>query len=459
MLTTGCGAGQTGENPGEAEGSEETSAASGEQNTLAEGMQSTASDEEQSTGTEEESLAGSEADEEQSAESEEALSEEDLYWQEVLGEFSNSRYDLTAALTGSALKDLCNGYFSLGVGINGSTLENQTLNIPEYMAVVKKHFNSCTMTNLMKSCYILDQSGSQQSARDGDGSPVLSFETIDPTLKWCQENGVQMRGHTLVWHVQAPDWFFREGYSDNGAYVDREVMLLRMESYIAQLMTHVQDNYPGVVYCWDVVNEAVDPDNGDQESAFLCRKENNGAINPWYATIGEDYVEMAFTYARKYAADGVKLFYNDFNTYQLQKRDAIYTLCASLKEKGLIDGIGMQGYWGVDYPSIGILDSTLRKFGELGLEIHITELSVGVDEENEESFEEQGRRYASIFMALKQLDTEGGGNVNITNVTFFGLIDHYRQGDTTNSRLFDAVYQPKPAFIQVRNMLKTVYNK
>ena len=186
----------------------------------------------------------SEADTSVEEPSGEELSEEDLYWQEMLAEFGNSRYDLTAALTEPALKDYCSDYFTLGVGINGSALENQTLNMPEYMLVAKKHFNSCTMTNLMKSCYILDQQGSRQS---GDGSPALSFDTIDPTLEWCQANGMQMRGHTLVWHAQAPDWFFREGYSDNGKYVDRETMLFRMESYIAQLMTHVQDNYPGVV--------------------------------------------------------------------------------------------------------------------------------------------------------------------------------------------------------------------
>lgn len=390
--------------------------------------------------------------------SEEELSEEDLYWQEVLGEFGNSRYDLTAALTEPALKDYCSDYFTLGVGLNGSTLENQTLNMPEYMAVASKHFNSCTMTNLMKSSYILDQEGSRKSASDGDGSPVLSFATIDPTLEWCQQNGMQMRGHTLVWHAQAPDWFFREGYTDKGKYVDRETMLFRMESYIAQLMTHVQDNYPGVVYCWDVVNEAVDPGTGDQDSFFLCRTASDSGPNPWYVTIGEDYVEMAFTYARKYAAEDVKLFYNDFNTYQTEKRDAIYALCESLKEKGLIDGIGMQGYWGVDSPTIGVLETTIRKFAELELEIHITELSVGVDEEDEESFEKQGQRYASIFMSLKKLDTAGGGSANITNVTFFGLIDHYRQGDTTNSRLFDSVYQPKPAFYRIRNMMKTIYS-
>ena len=184
-----------------------------------------------------------------------------------------------------ALKDACGKYFMLGVGINGSTLENLTTYDDEYMAMVKKHFNSVTLSNLMKSCYILQQKSSQESK---DGMPVLDFTTIDDTLQWCMDNGVKMRGHTLVWHTQAPEWFFREGYKDNGKYVDKEIMLARMESYIKQMLEHVQTNYPGVIYCWDVVNEAVDPASGDKDSGFLCRTEFDGGPNPWYETIGPE---------------------------------------------------------------------------------------------------------------------------------------------------------------------------
>lgn len=352
------------------------------------------------------------------------------------------------------LKDLCSNYFSLGVGINGSTLQNLTTYDEEYMALVKKHFNSVTMSNLMKSCYILRQEESRESA---DGMPVLDFSTIDDTLQWCMDNGVKMRGHTLVWHTQAPGWFFREGYEDNGGYVDKETMLARMESYIRQMLEHVQEKYPGVVYCWDVVNEAVDPDRGDPATDFSCRKELDGEDNPWYMTIGPEYVEYAFTYARKYAAEDVKLFYNDFNTYESKKSGYIYKLCESLKEKGLIDGIGMQGYWGLDYPKISAITGTITYFAQLGLEIQITELSVGVEEETLEQFEKQARRYKEIFMNLKLKDTAGGGSADITNVTFFGLKDHYTPGDKTNARLFDENNQPKPAFEAVKSTLQLLY--
>lgn len=353
-----------------------------------------------------------------------------------------------------ALKDLCSDYFTLGVGINGSTLQNQTLNIPQYMELSKKHFNSCTMTNLMKSGYILDQFASQNNLKNGNSEPALNFASIDPTLKWCQENGMKMRGHTLVWHTQAPGWFFREGYTDEGEYVDKDTMLMRMESYIRQLLTHVQEEYPDVVYCWDVVNEAVDPESADPDSDFKCRTKCGQDPNPWYDTIGKDYVEMAFTYARKYVADGVKLFYNDYNTYQAPKTEAIYTLCNSLKEKGLIDGIGMQGYWGIDYPPTKDIRNAIKKFSELGLEIQVTELSVGVDKETEAMFLRQADKYEEYFKLLYEMDSDNGGPANITNVTLFGLVDHYREGDTTNSRIFDENYQPKPAFYKIKGVMQ-----
>lgn len=353
-----------------------------------------------------------------------------------------------------ALKDLCADNFTLGVGINGSDLFNQCLNIPQYMELSKKHFNSVTMTNLMKSCYILDQAGSIKNLEDGNDEPALSFASIDPTLEWCKENGMKMRGHTLVWHTQAPNWFFREGYTDEGEYVDKETMLARMESYIKQLLTHVQTEYPGVIYCWDVVNEAVEPESADPDSFFKCRTKCGQDPNPWYDTIGPDYVEMAFTYARKYADEDVLLFYNDYNTYQEPKTEGIYALCEYLNEKGLIDGIGMQGYWGIDYPPISDIEKAITKFAELGLQIQVTELSIGVDAETDEQFEKQAEAYGKVFQMLHDMDQESGGPANITNVTVFGLVDHYREGDTTNTRIFNKDYEPKPAFIKIREVME-----
>lgn len=99
--------------------------------------------------------------------------------------------------------------------------------------------------------------------------------------------------------------------------------------------------------------------------------------------------------------EDVKLFYNDYNTFQSAKTAKIYELASYLKEKGLVDGIGMQGYMSLTYPGIaGGNDSfmnALSKFFDLELEIHITELSISSDDKSEESMEKHAKRYETLF--------------------------------------------------------------
>ncbi len=382
---------------------------------------------------------------------------DEVYWQGVTEEFAGGSFDLTAALMQPALKDYCKGYFKLGVGLTGSALQNMAIQSDEYMTVARKHFNSCTLTNLMKPTYMLDQNGCIENAAAGNEEPVLTFNTVDEILQWCVDNNVPMRGHTLVWHTQTPDWFFREGYKAEGEYVDRETMLIRLDSYIKQMMTYCQDNYPGAIYCWDVVNEAVD-EAGDPNSFYLCRTQCDGKPNPWYVVVGDDYVEQAFRSARKYAAEDVKLFYNDFNTYFNTKRDAIYRLCEHLKNEGLIDGIGMQAYWtGAD---TDMIERAIKTFAKLGLEIQITELSIDAADLSEEELKKQANAYGSLFFMFSYLDEQGGGPANITSVTLFGLQDGfvmYNGSDKTTSRIFDKDFQPKPAFERIAKIMNNAY--
>lgn len=357
------------------------------------------------------------------------------------------------------LKDLSAPYFKIGCGITGATLQGSAVKVPEFMNIVKEQFSSCTSTNLMKPAYVLNQAKSIINAEEGIKTPALEFTNIDKTLGWCKENGVALRGHTLVWHTQTPDWFFKEGYKGEGKYVSRKEMIERLDSFIYQYLTYVQDNYGDTVYCWDVVNEAVDPDKGDSSSYFMCRTEIDGNDNGWYKTIGADYPEVAFTIARKYAAPGVKLIYNDYGTVDKRKREYIYNLCNSLKEKGLIDGIGMQAYWDIKYPSLKDIEDTINRFAELGLEIQITEWSIPAAAETAEGFNEQAERYASIFKLIQTLDSEGGGNANITCVSFFGVQDRFvlNPNDTNNTRLYDTNFNPKPAYFAIQDAFKLYY--
>lgn len=372
-------------------------------------------------------------------------------------------YDITASVSGTPLKEAYSDYFKMGVGLNGSNVQTDTVNSRAMTEIIKYHFNSVTYSNLMKPAYLLDQAGSINNIQNGNPEPAVRFESVIRGLEFSKANDITMRGHVLVWHNQTPEWFFREGYSQSGALVDRETMLARLESYIRQVLEYTQTEYPGVIYAWDVVNEAVEIVAGsyEQESGFNIRTKYDGSRdNLWYRVIGVDYVEKAFEYARKYADPDVKLFYNDYNTFQPSKTEAIYRLASHLKERGLIDGIGMQGYMDLNYPAIlsgrDNFKTALSRFAELGLEIHITELSIRTPDSSATAFQRQADRYGLLFRTLVEMDTASGGPANITSVTVFGLMDHYLfyANDTTTTRLFDGRLQPKPAFYSVLGVVE-----
>lgn len=367
-------------------------------------------------------------------------------------------YDITLSVTGPSLKEVYEEYFKFGTGLNGYSVATDTTNSAAMREIIKHHFNSVTYSNLMKPSYLLDQEKSKMNLSQGVDEPGVTFDSVLRGMEFARDHGIQMRGHTLIWHTQTPDWFFKEGYESNGELVDRETMLARMESYIRQVLDYFQTEYPGVIYCWDVVNEAVEivPGHHETETGYSIRtKYGDDLDNLWYKTIGPDYVMYAFEYARKYAAPEVKLFYNDYNTFQTQKTNAIYALASKLREHGWIDGIGMQGYMSLNYPNlVSGQDNVMKaitKFSELELEIHLTELTIRSDSNDEASMLRQAERYHDLFRLLISLDTANGGPANITSVTVFGLMDHYMfyDNDQTNSRLFDGNLKPKPAFYRI----------
>jgi len=106
----------------------------------------------------------------------------------------------------------------------------------------------------------------------------------------------------------------------------------------------------------DVVNEAVDPNTSDGMRTPGSNNKNPGS-SLWMQTVGRDFIVKAFEYARKYAPADCKLFYNDYNEYEDRKCDFIIEILTELKAKGLVDGMGMQSHWVMDYPSISMFEN------------------------------------------------------------------------------------------------------
>lgn len=356
----------------------------------------------------------------------------------------------TAAVTASAvtdsksdaktLKEAFDGDFKVGVATTSGYLSEE-----DRVAQIKENFNSITMENEMKPESLLDWEGSEKSK---DGMPAIKEETLEKALKAAREAGIPLRGHTLVWYSQTPEWFFSKKYDPSKGYVDKETMKKRMESYIKQVLTYCKENYPGLVYAWDVVNEAVG-DDGNYRTESM-----------WYETYGDfSYIKDAFTFARKYAEEGTKLFLNDYNEYIAQKRDLLYAKVVELYDAGLLDGVGMQSHWDMDFPSVDLFETALEKYASIdGIEIQLTEIDMHNTDDSEEGLKKQAERYKEFFDVITKMKREG--KANITSVTFWGLKDGESwlsgsKGETSYPLLFTDDMEKKPCYDSILEAGKT----
>ena len=325
--------------------------------------------------------------------------------------------------------------FKLGAVISYSSLKDEL-----YLNLLKKHFNSLTPANELKAYSLLDQAACQKAE---DGMPAMRFDKGDAILQFAKDNGIAVRGHVLTWDAYMPDWFFREGYWNGKDFVDAETMKARLKSYIEQVVSHFETNFPGVIYCWDVVNEAVgdSPEDWDAADARHIRTVRSGVRNYFYDVIGPDYVALSFLYAKDavLAANAdIKLFLNDYNAFQTTKRDAICALVESVNSfatdadgnaRKLCDGVGMQGYIGgygtqggcMNPSDIKAIKEAIQKYDAMGLEVHVTEMAVRTYVNDADTMARHAEFYRSLFKMFKSVNA--GESKPLTSISIWGLTD------------------------------------
>lgn len=310
-----------------------------------------------------------------------------------------------------SLKKAFENLFKIGTSVSGYDMESD-----KAMEELVKHYSSMTAENDMKPMYQMDKEATLADPEKYNLQPVLNFDMMRKYLDFAKKNGIALRGHTLGWHNQTPIWFFKEKFQDDFAapWASKETMLARLEWYIKSVLTFVQTEYPGVIYAWDVVNEAIEEQN---EEGWRKR-------SPWYQTLGDEFVINAFRFARKYAAPGVKLFYNDYNTFNPFKRETIMNyIVKPLMEEKLIDGIGMQTHLVMNDidEALTEYEKTMQCFGATGLEIHATELDIHNADSSEEGMKKLAEAYKKLFAIY--VNAKKNNTANVTSVTFWGMKD------------------------------------
>jgi endo-1,4-beta-xylanase len=249
------------------------------------------------------------------------------------------------------------------------------------------------------------------------------FEGGDTLVAFAQANGMAVRGHTFVWDSQNPDWLTSGNYNHEAL-----MNILREHIY------SVVGRYRGQIAAWDVVNEAIDA-NGNLHDTI------------WLRGIGPDYIALAFQWAHEADPDA-KLFYNDQAAEGLNaKSDGVYELVKGLRDGGIpIHGVGMQMHVELNAaPPPSEVAANMARLGELGLEVHITEMDVRIGPEiSSEKLQHQASIYRDMLSVCLQAE-------NCDTLVVWGATDFYSWLPELTGRqdagvLFDVDYQPKPAW-------------
>ncbi len=331
-----------------------------------------------------------------------------------------------------------------GSAVRWSALRNDA----RYRDTFLREFDSLTPENGLKLAALQPRRGE------------FRFAAADELVDFARRNGKAVHGHALVWGLSLPFWLVDHGAADKlglrlppialpalpgalGQGLSEATTLLtgwRRDELLSIMTTHIRTvmrHYAGRVAEWDVVNEPMAADGGPAPSV-------------WRRFIGPDYVELALRAAR--AADPkAKLFINEYGVEGPgRKLEGLVDLVRDLRTRNVpLDGIGLQTHAHiVEFHDQATLEWAMRRFTAMGLEVQVTEMDVGtslLDVAGLDRLARQAEAYGAAARACNAVPA-------CTRFTTWGFTDALSWiGVGEAPLLFDAAYQPKPAFHAVRS--------
>lgn len=319
----------------------------------------------------------------------------------------------------------------IGVAVPSSWTYNVPANPNSVVAkAISNNFNLCVAENEMK----MDALEPNQNQ--------FNFDAANKLISFARNKKMDIRGHTLVWYQQVPQWISKDGKSNDKGWT-REQLLKIMENHITKIVKQFR-NY---ICEWDVVNETLDDDQSivrTQPTKYQLRRES-----VWVKVIGEDFIDSAFVYAHR-ANPNIKLYLNDYGCEYSggAKSTALYNLAKRLKNSGIpIDGVGLQCHLSAGDFNKNALNNTVKKFADLGLDCILTEIDLAIYSQSAADLKKQAQAYKEITEVFLN-------NPNCPHMIIWGINDQYSWISDRNPVLFDFNTKEKPAYYSVQEALR-----
>lgn len=322
---------------------------------------------------------------------------------------------------------------SIGVAIPSWNIDLNNMNDPKTAAIAGE-FNTGVAENAMKI----------DATEPSRGN--FTLESPRRMIDFASRNGMEMRGHTLVWHQQVPGWISQDGKKNNHNWTKEQLTEI-MQGHI----NGVAGGLKGSIREWDVVNECLDDDQ-----SVIWSNPNGYKMRPtvWYNVIGEEFLDKAFRMAHE-ADPEARLYINEYGVEFIgdPKAEAYYNLVKKLVEQGTpIHGVGFQCHLTTGQLNAKKLKDNLRRYQDLGLEVAVTELDIAqADPKASDAALRQAEDYCAAVMAALSLE-------NCRTVLIWGLCDpdSWREN---NPLLYDGSVKPKEAYYAVHAALRAIANR
>lgn len=237
------------------------------------------------------------------------------------------------------------------------------------------------------------------------------FSGADQIIAFAQQHGMRARGHALVWYAAQPPWL--EPALKAAGRAERETL---MTSYIDTAMRR----YAGKIREWDVVNEAIEPNDG--------RADGMRAKSMWMDALGEDYIDIAFHHAREVDPRPMR-FLTDFGIEHdsprcERRRTALLKLLDRLMARNVpVDAVGIQGHLKPYREGFNqaLFARFLEQLSGYGLALSITEFDVA-DRGGPPNPDKRDKEVASVAKAFLDVALD---NPAMRSVLCWGLSDRY----------------------------------
>ncbi len=250
------------------------------------------------------------------------------------------------------------------------------------------------------------------------GRDMYEWGGLDAAYNYAIDRDFQYKHHTLIWGQQQP-WRWLQTLDS-----------LEQAEEVEEWIRLVGERYPEMDFV-DVVNEPLPNHAPPQYKDALGGDGETG----W------DWVIWCFEKARQYCSDTTKLLLNEYNLLNSNyNTDQIIGIIHLLKERGLIDGIGIQGhYTELRNVQVSTINNNLDKLAATGLPIYISEFEVDLADDNA-----QLQEYQRIFPVLWE-------HPGVKGVTLWGYIQY--QMWKPNGYLVRADGTERPALQWLREYL------